>query len=663
MRPNRLVFWFLAIISLVVATACGDNVHPASDKAITAFSINGVDGTINGKNISLTLPFGTDKTNLTPTITFTGASLDPESGVAQNFTSPVVYTVHAADHTTAEYTATVTVAPNNAKALTAFSFDDATNPALSADVTATISGTTITATVPFGTDPTALVATYTSTGISVTVGSTVQMSGVTANDFTNPLLYTVHAADGTIQVYEVTVIVALSAAKDITAYSFESANNPGLAADVTAVIAGTSITATVPFGTDVTDLVATFSTSGTMVEVGATAQVSGTTSNDFTNPVMYTVTAADASMKVYTVTVTVAPNAAKDLGPFQFFTIDNPGLSVDVTAAISGTQITAIVPFGTNITNLVATFSTTGASVKVGTAVQTSGMTANDFTNPVIYTVTAADGTTRDYTVTVINSLDGDKDIIQFTILNVDGIVNGTNIDVTLPFGTDITALIPTIVINGKSVDPVSGVPQDFTTPVLYTVTAADNTTKVYTARVTIAGNSDKDITRFTVNGLDAVISTTSPTTGIISLNVPNGTSLTNLSPIVTITGVSVTPASGVAQDFTNPVNYVVTAADGTTKTYTVTIGIVNGNGTKLITSFTILGVAGSITNGAMSSTVTLVLPAGTNLDGQTPTIVINASSVSPPSRVPQDFTNPVIYTVTAADGSTRVYTVTVTTN
>jgi hypothetical protein len=651
------------LIGLLVTTSCGDNVHLASDKAITAFSIDGVAGTINGTSIAVMLPHGTDKTNLTPTITFTGESVSPESGTPQDFTSPVVYTVHAADHTTVAYTATVSVAPSDAKAITELSFEDASNAALAADVVATISGTTITATVPFGTDVSALVATYTTTGIAVTVGSSTQMSGVTANNFASPVLYTAHAADGSVQVYTVTVIVALDQAKDITAYSFESANNAGLPADVTAVISATSITATVPFGTNVSDLVATFSTSGTGVKVGTTAQVSGTTPNDFTSPVTYTVTAADNTTKVYTVTVTVAPSAAKDLGPYQFFTVNNPALSVDVTASISGTQITAIVPFGANITNLIATFTTTGASVSVGTTVQVSGQTANDFTNPVTYTVTAADGSTQDYTVTVINSLSADKDILQFTVLNVDGIVNGTAIALTVPFGTDVTALIPTIVINGKSVNPVSGVPQDFTSPVQYTVTAADNTTKVYTVTVTIAGNSDKDITRFTVNGLDASISTTSPTTGIIALNVPTGSSLTNLSPVVTITGVSVTPASGVAQDFTNPVDYVVKAADGTTKTYTVTIGTVNGNGTKLISSFTILGVSGSITNGQQSATVTVVLPAGTNLDGQTPTIVINASSISPPSRVPQNFPNPVIYTVKAADGSTRVYTVTVTTN
>jgi hypothetical protein len=87
----------------------------------------------------------------------------------------------------------------------------------------------------------------------------------------------------------------------------------------------------------------------------------------------------------------------------------------------------------------------------------------------------------------------------------------------------------------------------------------------------------------------------------------------------------------------------------------------VNGNGTKLITDFIILGVHGHITNGSTSSTITLVLPHGTDLHGQTPTIITNASSVSPPSGFPRDFTDPVTYTVTAADGSTRIYTVTVT--
>jgi hypothetical protein len=363
------------------------------------------------------------------------------------------------------------------------------------------------------------------------------------------------------------------------------------------------------------------------------------------------------------VTVSVAANSAKDITSFQFLSVDNnPALTINVTATITGTVINAIVPFGTDRSALVAAFATTGDTVKVGSVAQVSGETPNDFSAAVEYIVTAANGTTQTYTVTVDNSQSNTKNITQFTIDGVDGIINGTNIALTLPNGTDRTALIPTTInITGASVSPAAGTPNNFTTPRTYTVTAADNTTKAYTVTVTIAGTGAKDITRFTINGLDAIIASTGPTTGVITLNMPNGTVLTNLAPVVTITGVSVLPVSGDAVDFSNPVNYVVTAEDGTTKTYVVNVGVVNGNGTKIISSFTILGVSGIINNGS-SASVTLVLPAGTDLSAQTPTIVINASSISPPSRVPQDFRNPVIYTVTAADGSTRVYTVTVTT-
>jgi hypothetical protein len=59
------------------------------------------------------------------------------------------------------------------------------------------------------------------------------------------------------------------------------------------------------------------------------------------------------------------------------------------------------VPHGTTVTTLVATFTTTGATVRVGSTVQTSGSTPNNFTNPVDYIVTAADASTATYRVTV----------------------------------------------------------------------------------------------------------------------------------------------------------------------------------------------------------------------------------------------------------------------
>jgi hypothetical protein len=41
-------------------------------------------------------------------------------------------------------------------------------------------------------------------------------------------------------------------------------------------------------------------------------------------------------------------------------------------------------PFGTNLTTLIATFTTTAESVRVNNIIQVSGNTPNDFTNGVV---------------------------------------------------------------------------------------------------------------------------------------------------------------------------------------------------------------------------------------------------------------------------------------
>lgn len=91
---------------------------PSSDKAITAFTLAGVNGSIDESagTITLTLPYGTDVTALTPAITHTGASVSPTG--AQNFTSPVTYTVTAADGSTKPYVVTVTIAQPGSHTIT-----------------------------------------------------------------------------------------------------------------------------------------------------------------------------------------------------------------------------------------------------------------------------------------------------------------------------------------------------------------------------------------------------------------------------------------------------------------------------------------------------------------------------------------------------------------
>ena len=348
-------------------------------------------------------------------------------------------------------------APSSAKEITAFSFLAANNGGvLAADVTANVTGTSIAATVPFGTSVSALKATYSTSGATVAVGATVQASGVTVNDFSSPVIYRVTAADGSTKDYTVTVALAPSTAKELTAFSFLAASNGGvLSADVTASITGTSIAATVPFGTSVSALKATFSTTGTSVTVGGTSQVSvtvggtsqvsGVTANDFSSPVTYRVTAADGSTQDYTVTVAVAPSPAKEITAFSFLSANNGAvLTGDVTASISGTSITATVPFGTGVSALKATFSTTGASVAVGGTAQVSGVTANDFSAPVTYRVTAADGSTKDFTVTVAFAFGDGSDgalsvsattTIDTTSTSVNGAAGGTSVVVSSASG------------------------------------------------------------------------------------------------------------------------------------------------------------------------------------------------------------------------------------
>ena len=59
-----------------------------------------------------------------------------------------------------------------------------------------------------------------------------------------------------------------------------------------------------------------------------------------------------------------------------------------------------------------------------------------------------------------------------------------------------------------------------------------------------------------------------------VEVTVPFGTKVTTLVPTIAITGLSISPESGEAQDFTNPVAYTLTALNGMTMVYTVTVTV-----------------------------------------------------------------------------------------
>jgi hypothetical protein len=344
---------------------------------------------------------------------------------------------------------------------------------------------TIAVTLPYGTDVTALVATFTITGSNAKVGTVVQTSAVTPNDFTAPVSYIVTAADGTTATYSVTVRVAGITEKSLLSYSLAGAT--GVINEV-----AKTISVTVPYGTDVTAQVATFTTTGSNVKVGTVVQTSAVTPNNFTIPAVYVVTAGDGSTATYTVTVTAASVTAKAITAFSFAGYPGTTGIIDETAK----TIAVTIPYGTDVTALKATFTTTGSNVKVGTVVQTSTVTPNNFTSPVSYIVTAADGSTATYAVTVTAAESTAKAITAYSFANLPdsiGVIDegAKTIEVGVLPGTVKTALISTFTTTGKNVKvgstiQTSGVtPNDFTSPLVYTVTAADDSTALYTVNVT----------------------------------------------------------------------------------------------------------------------------------------------------------------------------------
>lgn len=170
------------------------------------------------------------------------------------------------------------------------------------------------------------------------------------------------------------------------------------------------------------------------------------------------------------------------INTFILHQIDNPSLGQDVIGRISDDSIFLEVKKGADITNLKPEIIITGASLDPATLV------AQNFTNPVSYTVTAKNGFKRTYKV-VVRILSNSKDIISFIFkqtnnpsLNADvsGIISNDSIFVYIPGGTDISSLVPTIVHSGASISPDNNQPHDFRLQFNYLVTAEDGSVKNY---------------------------------------------------------------------------------------------------------------------------------------------------------------------------------------
>ncbi|BAV94632.1 DUF5018 domain-containing protein [Ichthyobacterium seriolicida] len=331
-----------------------------------------------------------------------------------------------------------------------------------------------------------------------------------------------------------------------------------------------------------------------------------------------------------------------------------------------------------------------------------------------VYTITAQDGQTKQYTVSVAKDLSNNKNMTSFKFeytqntdksfnsQDYDGTINnpsseedGTVTIAKMPHTiTNLTGLKPSIVLSNSNatVSPGNGIAQDFTRgeEKIYTVTAQDGTTRKY--KVTIGElSAAADITSFIIKKSDhttpnEVRMTGSEVSGVISNSGSNhtitisldgeGDDSINLKPAIEFSaGATVNPASGAGTEFTygTAQTYTVTAENGSQKTYQVTVKSSNSkmksfgfkkdtgnNSSKKI----VQDVTGTIDH--VAKTVTVNVPYNADVTALTPEIVLyNGASVSPEATTAQNFSdsNTVKYTVTAQDGTTSDYNVTVTQN
>ncbi|MDL2256755.1 DUF5018 domain-containing protein [Bacteroidales bacterium OttesenSCG-928-I14] len=178
----------------------------------------------------------------------------------------------------------------------------------------------------------------------------------------------------------------------------------------------------------------------------------------------------------------------------------------------------------------------------------------------------------------VVREMLTENDILTFSLEEerTPAVINNEShtIHVEVYRETDRTSLKPTITVSPHAtISPESGKPVNFSSPVKYVVAAENGDKQEWTVTVveTTAPSDRNDIEDFYFFGLNGI--TINKDLHTVSLKAQWYTDLKNITPEITISQwATISPESGVVQDFSSPVVYTVTAENGEVQDWTVTV-------------------------------------------------------------------------------------------
>jgi len=350
----------------------------------------------------------------------------------------------------------------------------------------------------------------------------------------------------------------------------------------------------------------------TMTGSSGTYSIGGLTQSEIATRKPITVFSGDNSYTTYV----RAYFKSSDTGVTRVtFTLDPDDGTADQVVNLTNLSSTANLPNKDGTVSVVVTTTDSGASVSF---IAPFGNPALSTTRTIDFTVTAEDGTTRNYSVTCqrLATLASDANLTNLTIAKTSSswVVSSTLLNQNSPSTSTYTItnagnyikVTPTlsdtnatyVIKNGSTTVSTNSsanitVSSSGYTTVTVVVTAQNGTTtKTYTARVysSTAGSSNADLSALKVSTSSSSTSSSYlvdlyPTfdndTTTYSLYVPNDTTKVYVTPTTddsdadyTINGSSSSKLVSLTSTSTsgNKAEVVVTAEDGTTKTYTLTI-------------------------------------------------------------------------------------------